>query len=289
MRILLTGAKGQIGRCLKDRLPEEWELIASDSKTLDITEAHNVSSMVKTFEPDIIVNAAAYTQVDQAETEAARAFAINATGTLNLANAAKAIDARLIHLSTDMVFDGRQSMPITEATAPDPVNVYGKSKLAGELLALNAHVDTTIIRTAWVFSEYGHNFVRTILTTALKQQTIAVVADQVSCPTYAGDVAEAIIQMIHMHHVRGLWHFCGQNIQTKAEFAQHILHLAAQQDPRFASVQIEAVQTADYPAAATRPAYAALSDQALRQKLPQPIPDTPLARIITQLLPTIES
>lgn len=284
MRILLTGAKGQIGRCLKDRFPENWELIASDSQTLNITDAHNVANMVNTFEPDVIVNAAAYTQVDQAEAEAAKVFDINATGSLNLAKAAKAIDARLIHLSTDMVFDGHQTSPITEEAAPDPVNVYGKSKLAGELLALSTHVHTTILRTSWVFSEYSQNFVRTILKAGLNEKNIAVVDDQFSCPTYAGDVAEAIIQLIRLTHLRGVWHFCGQRIQSKAEFAQHILQLAAQQDQRYANVQVKNIQTADYPATAVRPAYAVLSDQALRQQLTQPIADTPLEQIISKLL-----
>ena len=162
MRILLTGSKGQVGQCFKDRLPEDWELIATDSKTLDITDAGNVLNMVKTFEPDAVINTAAYTQVDKAESNAAKAFAVNASGTLNLARAAKAAGARFIHLSTDYVFDGSHNSPIAEDCPPNPLNVYGQSKLAGELLALAEHTDTLVLRTSWVYSEYGHNFVKSM-------------------------------------------------------------------------------------------------------------------------------
>ena len=154
MRILLTGSEGQLGTCLKERLPVEWELLACDFQTLNIVEAQNVLKIVKIFAPDLVINTVAYTRVDAAETEIKQAFAVNATGTLNLAIAAKTIGARLIHISTEQVFDGQQRVPLNENMAPNPLNIYGQSKLAGELLALNAHTNTTIVRTSWLYSEH---------------------------------------------------------------------------------------------------------------------------------------
>lgn len=285
MRIFLTGSKGQVGHCFRDRAPEDWELIASDSNTLDITNAKNVLDMVRTFKPDIILNTAAYTQVDLAEEQSSQAFAINAQGVLHLAQAAEAINARLVHLSTEMVFNGRQQAPLGEYASPDPVNIYGKSKLAGELLALAACTETLIMRTSWVFSEYGRNFVKTILTLGLEQSIIQVVDDQIGCPTYAGDLVEALIQTIDLKPaVRGIWHFSGQKPYSWAEFARQILIEAAVLDSRYAAVRIQPIRSDEYDALAVRPAYGVLNNQALRDMLPQPVSDTPLKQIVTKLL-----
>ncbi|MCO6506480.1 MAG: dTDP-4-dehydrorhamnose reductase [Snodgrassella sp.] len=285
MRILLTGSKGQVGSCLRDRLPENWELIASDSQTLNITDAHNVHNMVKTFEPDVIINAAGYTKVDAAETDKAKAFAVNATGTLNLAQAARAIGARLIHLSTEQVFDGHHHIILTENMAPNPLNVYGHSKLAGELLALNAHVDTAVIRTSWVYSEHGHNFVKIMLQKGLETSTIRVVDDQIGCPTYAGDLAEAIIRLAALTNpARGIMHFAGSQQMSWADFAQRIFAEAAEIDERYKQVKVERIATADYQSAATRPEFGILDSRTIQNILPEPVADTPLAHIIAKLL-----
>ncbi|MCO6522395.1 MAG: dTDP-4-dehydrorhamnose reductase [Snodgrassella sp.] len=285
MRILLTGSKGQVGSCLRDRLPENWELIASDSQTLNITDAHNVHNMVKTFEPDVIINAAGYTKVDAAETDKAKAFAVNATGTLNLAQAARAIGARLIHLSTEQVFDGHHHVILTENMAPNPLNVYGNSKLAGELLALNAHVDTAVIRTSWVYSEHGHNFVKIMLQKGLETSTIRVVDDQIGCPTYAGDLAEAIIRLAALTNpARGIMHFAGSQQMSWADFAQRIFAEAAEIDERYKQVKVERIATADYQSAATRPEFGILDSRTIQNILPEPVADTPLAHIIAKLL-----
>ncbi|WP_037587196.1 dTDP-4-dehydrorhamnose reductase [Stenoxybacter acetivorans] len=284
MRILLTGSKGQIGQCFKNRLPEEWELIAADSKTMDITDAHNVLNMVKTFEPDVIVNAAGYAHVNQAENEVARAFAVNAQGTQNLAAAAKAVGARLIHLSTEQVFDGRQNSPITETVAPNPLNVYGKSKLAGELLALNTHVDTVIVRSSWVYSEYGENFAKIILRNGLAQKHLRLVADQVIAPTYAGDLANALIQIIQSHHLmHGIYHFTGQQLMSAAEFAGQIFQAAAVKDKAYTDVVIEPISITDNDNTKSPP-YTVLDNSLLRGLLSEPIADTPIKWAVEQLL-----
>lgn len=285
MRILLTGSKGQVGSCLRDRLPDSWELIASDSQTLNITDAHNVLNMVKTFEPDVIINAAGYTKVDAAETDIDKAFAINATGTLNLALAAQSIGARLIHISTEQVFDGHHHVILSENMAPNPLSVYGHSKLAGELLALNAHVDTVIVRTSWVYSEYGSNFVKTMLEKGLETPSLRVVDDQIGCPTYAGDLAEVIIRLTALtHSPRGLLHFAGSQQMSWAEFAQRIFAEAAKIDERYKHVKVEHIATADYLSAARRPEFGILDSRSLQNLLPQPVADTPLARIVEKLI-----
>lgn len=256
MRVLLTGAKGQLGMCFKDRLPENWELIATDSQTLDITDAQAVAEMVRSFEPDAIVNAAAYTAVDKAEAEPEKAFSVNAKGTLNLALAAQAVNALFIHVSTDYVFDGKKNTPYKETDAPNPQGVYGQSKLAGELLALANYPRSIIIRTAWVFSEYGHNFVKTMLRLGREREELGIVGDQFGCPTYAGDLAQAIITMLTQGQPKpGIYHYSGDKAVSWFEFAQEIFQAA---DPAH-KLRLNKITTAEFPTPATRPAYSILN------------------------------
>ena len=285
MRILLTGSKGQVGQCFKNRLPEDWELIATDSKTLDITDTANVLNIVKNFEPDVVINAAAYTNVDKAEDNTDTAFAVNALGTENLALAAKAVGARFIHISTDYVFDGSIPHPVSEHQAPLPVNVYGHSKLAGELLALNAHIDTVIIRTSWVYSEYGHNFVKSILRRGLEDGILNIVSDQVGCPTYAGDIAQVLLEISAAPQFpRGLYHYSGKQRVSWYEFARQILVAADKHNPRYGEVTVNAITTADHPTPARRPPYTVLDTQRLHEILPRPVTETPLQTTIDRLL-----
>ena len=285
MRILLTGSEGQLGTCLKERLPVEWELLAYDFQTLNIVEAQNVLKIVKIFAPNLVINTAAYTRVDAAETEIKQAFAVNATGTLNLAIAARTIGARLIHISTEQVFDGRQRVPLNENMAPNPLNVYGQSKLAGELLALNTYTNTTIVRTSWLYSEYRHNFVKIMLKKGLETQSIRVVDDQIGCPTYAGDLAQIIIQLAKMkQYQRGLLHFAGNQHMSWATFAQQIFALAAQQDKRYRKVKVERICSADYQSAAKRPEYGVLDSSTINKLVEERVVYTPLAEVISRLL-----
>ena len=189
MRILLTGSKGQLAQCFRDRLPDKWEVISTDSASLDITDATAVFNMVQNFQPDAIVNAAAYTAVDKAEREYRKAFAVNASAVHNLAAAAYEAKVRFIHISTDYVFEGDGKNPYCEHDVPNPQSIYGKSKLSGEFLALAANPESIVVRTAWLFSEYGENFVKTMLRLAKERDTLSVVNDQIGNPTYAGDLA----------------------------------------------------------------------------------------------------
>ena len=183
MRILLTGSKGQLAQCFRDRLPDKWEVISTDSASLDITDATAVFNMVQNFQPDAIVNAAAYTAVDKAEREYRKAFAINASAVHNLAAAAYEAKVRFIHISTDYVFEGDGKNPYCEHDVPNPQSIYGKSKLSGEFLALAANPESIVVRTAWLFSEYGENFVKTMLRLAKERDTLSVVNDQIGNPT----------------------------------------------------------------------------------------------------------
>ncbi len=268
MRILLTGSKGQLGRCFKDRLPEDWEIIAADSATLDITDAAAVLNMARSFQPDAIVNAAAYTAVDKAEGEHDKAFTVNGTAVHNLAAAARAVKARFIHVSTDYVFGGHSKTPYTETSLPEPASVYGKSKLAGELLALAAHPDSVILRTAWVFSEHGNNFVKTMLRLAAERSELSVVSDQIGNPTYAGDLAQAMIDMLRRPAApRGIYHFCGDKPVSWYEFAERIFQTAAGHNPDFKAPVLHAIGTEAYPTPAPRPSYSVLDCNKIRTEL----------------------
>ncbi|ELL29481.1 dTDP-4-dehydrorhamnose reductase [Neisseria meningitidis] len=259
MRILLTGSKSQLARCLRDRIPEDWETIATDSASLDITDADAVCRMIQNFQPDAVVNTAAYTAVDKAEGDATAAFAVNASAVYNLASAAHRAHARFIHISTDYVFDSQADKPYLESDFTNPPNIYGKSKAAGELLALSANPDSLILRTSWLFSEYGDNFVRTMLNRADERSSLPVVSNQTGCPTYAGDLAAAIIRLLQQTSpVRGIYHYVGGKSVSWYEFAQHIFQAASQQQTSFPVPELTAVSDKEYPTAAPRPAYSIL-------------------------------
>ncbi|WHT00385.1 MAG: dTDP-4-dehydrorhamnose reductase [Pantoea stewartii] len=257
MRVLLTGAYGQLGRCLLDRFPADWITLACGSAELDITDRVAVVRVVKKFKPDVIMNAAAYTAVDKAETDRTRALKINAIGPENLAQAAKMIGARFIHISTDYVFDGVKKTPYTEQDQPCPINFYGLSKWEGEKRVFEVLPEAIVIRTSWMFSEYGNNFVSTMLRLAQTRSELHVVNDQCGCPTYAGDLAQAMITLADMPEKHGLYHYCGDVAVSWCEFAQTIF-VAAQQD-----VVVHGIISSHYPSAAIRPARSVMNSDAL--------------------------
>ncbi len=286
MRILLTGSKGQLGQCIKDRLPDDWELIAGDSATLDITDADAVLNMAHNFQPDAIINAAAYTAVDQAEREPEKAFAVNGSAVHNLAAAARAVQAKFIHISTDYVFDGCSKVPYSETATPSPQSVYGQSKLAGELLALAANPESVVIRSAWIFSEYGKNFVKTMLAAAAERDELSVVGDQTGCPTYAGDLAQAIINILGKQTFpRGLYHFCGNKSVSWYAFAKAVFETAADRRDGFKTPQLHAIDSSAYPTPAPRPAYSVLDTAKIQAELGIAPSDwqKALTNIITQI------
>jgi len=258
MKVLLTGSKGQLGSCFCDRLPAGWDVLATDSDSLDITDLARVKQVVADYRPDAIVNAAAYTAVDKAETENELAARINEQGPKNLAQAAAEAGCRLIHVSTDYVFDGQAKTPYREADVTNPLGVYGKTKLDGEIAVAGAHPEAIIIRTAWVFSEYGNNFVKTMLRLAKDRDVLGIVADQRGCPTYAGDIAQAIIDLLQRQAEGGVYHFCGDKEVSWSEFAEAIFAAAMAQGLLEKSPQVNGITTEQYPTPAKRPAYSSL-------------------------------
>ncbi|WP_416262018.1 dTDP-4-dehydrorhamnose reductase [Gibbsiella quercinecans] len=264
MKVLLTGSKGQLGSCFQDRLPAGWEVWATDSDTLDITDLDTVKQAVAQYQPNVIVNAAAYTAVDKAETEPALAGLINATGPKNLALAAKEVGARLVHVSTDYVFDGEATTPYVETDATNPLGVYGQTKLEGELAVAGVLPEAIIIRTAWVFSEYGNNFVKTMLRLAKDRDTLGIVADQRGCPTYAGDIAQAIIDLLQKEAEGGIYHFCGDKEVAWNEFAEAIFAAALKQGKLARVPRVNAITTEQYPTPAQRPAFSVLNCEKIK-------------------------
>jgi len=261
MRVLLTGAYGQLGRSLLDRFPADWVLLACGSAELDITNRAAVERIVRRFRPQVIMNAAAYTAVDKAETDRIRAMKINAIGPENLARAARDVGAQLIHISTDYVFDGSKPTPYIESDAPCPVNFYGLSKWEGEKRVQAMLPRAIIIRTSWVFSEYGNNFVKTMLRLAQTQQTLRVVNDQRGCPTYAGDLAQAMIALARDVHAAGIYHYCGDKAVSWYEFAQAIFSLFSGYYPALRSVEVLPVTTASYKQQASRPVNSVMTSE----------------------------
>lgn len=259
MKILLSGANGQLGRCFQDLVSKTDTVLALGSQELDISNLQAVLSVAEEFRPDIIINAAAYTAVDKAESDAGRAAAVNCHGPENLALAAKQVGARLVHVSTDYVFDGSGTEPYLETDAVNPLGVYGQTKLAGELLVRSILPEAIIIRTAWVFSEYGNNFVKTMLRLAKDRPELGVVADQVGCPTYAGDIAAAIVKLVTDNAPGGIYHYCGDRSVSWAEFAQAIFAEGEKAGVLSRQPKVNFISTEQYPTPAKRPAYSVLS------------------------------
>ena len=259
-RILITGGSGQVGHCLKAQLQGCAELSIPDSSALNIADRRSVRQAVETFRPDYIINAAAYTAVDKAESDAERAFAVNRDGARHLAEAAEAAGAAMLHISTDYVFDGAGGAPYDEAAPTAPQNIYGASKLAGEQAVLAACRRAVVMRTSWVFGAHGQNFVKTMLRLGRERDSLGIVADQYGAPTAAADIAAALITIVCRHtpdqlaERAGIYHYCGSPYASWFEFAETIFAEAAAQGVLAKIPAVKPIATADYPTPAKRPA-----------------------------------
>jgi dTDP-4-dehydrorhamnose reductase len=229
MRILVTGAGGQLGRELQRVLARE-EVHARDHRSLDITDRAAVGAAIKEIRPDWIINAAAFNDVDGAETAEQEAFAVNALGPGNLAAGAAEANARIVHISTDYVFDGRKGSAYSEDDAPRPLSVYGRSKYAGERRVLESKAWACVLRTAWLYGIHGKNFVKAILDAASIGRPLRVVADQVGSPTSCADLADAINRLIRTP-ARGLYHVANAGACSRFEFAKAIVRGAVNVQP----------------------------------------------------------
>ncbi len=291
MNILLTGAGGQVGWELARKAPlRGLRVEARTRQQLDISDPVAVGDAIKENRPALVINAAAYTKVDQAEEDFHGAFRVNATGPGLLAAACAEAGAALIHLSTDYVFDGTGTSAYQEDAPLAPLGVYGKSKAAGEAAVRRALARHLIVRTAWVYGVHGANFVKTMLRIGKERECIRVVADQSGCPTSAADIAEALIEITMQIHRRqevpwGTYHFCGDGITTWHGFAETIFTLARTFGYP-AAPRIAAITTAEYPTPVRRPAFSALDCGRIAKAFDiQPRPwQTGLAETLGELL-----
>ena len=263
MRVLITGCNGQVGHCLTERLKSKAEILALDYEGLDITDQQAVSKTVADFKPDYIINAAAHTAVDRAEQEVELSNAINRDGPQYLAQAAQQLNAVMLHISTDYVFDGTGDKPYVETDNTGPQGVYGQTKLAGELVVAQSCEKHLILRTAWVFGEHGNNFVKTMLRLAQTRDELNIVGDQFGGPTYAGDIADALISMVDyieqgQEPAWGVYHFAGMPYASWYEFAAKIFQSAETKGVLAKQPKITSVPTSDYPTPAKRPANSRL-------------------------------
>lgn len=263
-RYLLTGAGGMLGADLQHVLAGR-EVTALDRRGLDVTDAVAVDAAVAGH--DVVINAAAYTQVDQAEADEAAAYAVNATGAANLARAAEAAGARLVHLSTDYVFDGAGTVPYPEDTPRRPLGAYGRTKAAGEEAVL-AHPGVYLVRTAWLYGEHGANFPRTMLRLATERDTVSVVTDQVGQPTWSRDLATAIVALLDADAPFGVYHGTNSGSASWYDFARAVFEESGL-DPE----RVQPTDSAAFVRPAPRPAYSVLGHAAWAAAgLPEPRP-----------------
>jgi dTDP-4-dehydrorhamnose reductase len=262
MNILVTGGRGQLGRAVARRGRARGdEVTALDIDELDITDAGQVERAVAAVKPALVINAAAYTAVDKAETERARAYAINRDGAGNVARACAAARVPLLHVSTDYVFDGTATRPYREDDAIAPLGVYGESKAAGEEAV--HEVGGTIVRTSWLFEGKGPSFVHTMLRLAKERPVLRVVADQRGCPTWADDLADGLFELGALPSRDAVYHYCNADETTWHGFAIAIID-EARKRISLACERIDAITTAEYPTPAKRPAYSVLDTSRIR-------------------------
>ncbi len=257
IRVLVTGAGGQLGRCIQQvsSLYSQLKIDFADKNTLDIVSKEDVNSLFSINSYDFCINCAAYTNVEQAEKTPEIAFSVNAEGVKNLALACKINRIKLIHISTDYVFDGEKKEGYLPTDLPDPINEYGKSKLKGEQYIQEILHNYIIIRTSWLYSDYGHNFYKSILAKAQKGETLYVTDDQVGCPTDANHLASFILDFVQKEQsFSGIVHFTDKKVMTWYDFAVSILKKHKLDN------HVEVVRDKNYRSFARRPAYSILID-----------------------------
>ena len=271
-KLLVTGANGQLGWELGQlaKAYPAFEFVLVDRSQLDLAFPETFEKIIQTIAPDCIINTAAYTAVDKSETEKALSYTVNATAVQTLASICKKLAIPFITYSTDYVFDGEATLPYASSTKVDPVNYYGSTKAAGETLAMEANEDAIIIRTSWVFSSHGNNFVKTMMRLMKERASLNIVADQKGRPTYAKDLAMATMKIIEALHagktIKGIYHFANQGETTWYDFAAKIKAIAG------LTCDLQPIETKDFPTPAKRPAYSVLDTSRIEEALSLSIP-----------------
>ena len=259
MKTLVLGCKGQLGHSLAGTVPAEIDIIGFDLPELDITDAAAVIDICRQVCPDVVVNAAAYTAVEQAESEPEVAASVNVEGARIVAAASRDVGARFIHISTDFVFDGESTTPYTSDAVTNPLNVYGRTKRDGELAALEETSGAAIIiRTSWLYSNTGTNFVKTMLRLMAERDELSVVADQFGTPTWADSLAAAIWAFVRTPDQSGVFHWCDGGASSWHGFATRIQEEALSLGLLDQAIPVYAISRKDYPSAAMRPPYSVL-------------------------------
>ena len=255
MRILVTGSNGQLGSEMVALQPQEThhQWFNLDINELDITDKNAVEQFVVNNKIDGIINCAAYTNVDKAEEDVALCYKVNRDAPQYLAQAIEKVGGFIIHISTDYVFDGTNNIPYTEQDKPNPVTIYGKSKIEGEQYVCESCKQHIIIRTAWVYSSYGKNFVKTMIKLGKEKPTLGVIFDQIGSPTYARDLAKAIITIVNQGIIPGIYNFSNEGVISWYDFTKNIHQLA-----NITSCKVAPIHTADYPTLAQRPHFSVL-------------------------------
>ncbi len=268
-KILVTGAHGQLGTELNflSSLLENHSFVFVDRNDLDITDVDSVNNFFSKEKYPAVVNCAAYTAVDKAETEKETAFKVNANGAGNLAAACKQVNAKFIHFSTDFIFDGTNSVPYKEEDKSNPLSVYGGSKLAGEERVLLNNPDTILIRTSWVYSSFGNNFVKTILKLCKEREQLNVIYDQIGTPTYARDLAAVVLKIVGSEEWKpGIYNYSNEGVASWYDFAIAIRDIAG------LKTKILPIETSQYPTPAERPKYSVLNKAKIKETFGLEIP-----------------
>ncbi len=266
MKVLVTGSYGQLGSELNElaRIHKNWQFIFTDADSLDITDEKAILFFLSKYLPNIVINCAAYTAVDKAETDAETAQKLNTVAPGIMASAAKEAGAGFIHISTDYVFDGKCFRPYTENDTPNPQTVYGKTKLEGELNCLAGNPESVIIRTSWLYSSFGTNFVKTMLRLGQEQESLNIVFDQVGTPTYAADLAKAILYIAEKRYaypesfVPGIYHYSNEGVASWYDFAFSVFEHSG------ITCKIHPLLSKDFPRPARRPFYSVLDKSKIK-------------------------
>ena len=269
-KIIVTGANGQLGREIRELAPgyPDFDFVFLTKEELPIQDAARILQFFEANRPIACINCAAYTAVDKAESEQELAYAVNGTATGLLAAACSSTGARLFHVSTDYVFDGLSATPLKEGDPTDPINVYGASKLQGEQLALQLNKDTVIVRTSWVYSEFGNNFVKTMIRLMKERPSINVVNDQIGSPTYAADLALVLVQIATgSPFVPGIYHYSNEGSLSWYDFAVAIKELTG------SSCAVHPIPTTQFPTPAKRPHYSLLDKSLIKASYGISVPE----------------
>lgn len=272
MNILVTGSNGQLGNEIKERTSKfgNWDFIFRDLPDLDITNFNAIEKFIHEGSISVIINCAAYTAVDLAESNKETATAVNVIGAKNLAKIAQKLKLKLIHISTDFVFDGKWYLPYKETDIPNPLSVYGLTKLKGEQEVLSECPTSIILRTAWLYSSYGSNFVKTMQKLGIERASLSVVFDQVGTPTYAGDLAQAILDILTQLELgngnNGMYHYSNEGVASWYDFAFEIMNLSN------IKCNVLPIESREYPTPAPRPSFSVLNKNKIKADFNLEIP-----------------